>query len=153
MRTVVASDHSGYEMKEFVKGVLEQIGIEYEDLGPRDGARPVNYVEYALNAAEKVAGGSYDYGILICNDGIGMSIVANKVAGIRCALCYNPYCAIIARQHNDANIMALGRIMDKNDVREMLVKWFETSFEGGRHSVRMDVLIRYEKEHNKGVAK
>lgn len=152
MKTVVASDHSGYEMKEFVKEVLDQIGIVCDDLGPQNGEQSVNYAEYALNAAEKVASKVYDYGILICNDGIGMSIVANKVPCVRCALCYNPYCAVIARQHNDANIMALGRIMDRSDVREMVIKWFETPFEGGRHSVRMEVLKRYEKEHYKGVA-
>ena len=152
MKTVVASDHSGYEMKEFVKEVLDQMDIRYDDLGPQNGEQPVNYAEYALNVAQMVASNVYDYGMLICNDGIGMSIVANKVAGVRCALCYNPYCAVIARQHNDANIMALGRIMDRSDVREMVIKWFGTPFEGGRHRVRMEVLNRYEKEHYKGVA-
>lgn len=152
MRLVVASDHSGFEMKEFVKKVLGEMGLPWEDLGPDNGDEPVNYVEYALKAAKQVAAGSCDYGILVCNDGIGMSIVANKVAGIRCALCYSPYCAVIARQHNDANMLALGRIMDREAVRGMLINWFKTSFEGGRHRLRMEVLERYEKEHSRGAA-
>lgn len=144
MQVAIGSDHSGYEMKKHVINVLRSLNIACVDYGANSSKVSVNYIDYALKISQKIANKEYDFGILICNDGIGMSIVANKVKGIRCALCYNSYCAKIAREHNDANILALGRIMDFEEVTLILKNWFESDFKNGRHEKRMQVLFEYE---------
>jgi len=145
MKVVLGSDHAGFELKEAVKEVLEEMGVEYDDLGTHSSKR-VDYVPYGKEVAQKVADGSYDRGILFCGSGIGMSIVANKIAGIRAALCHEPFTARLSRQHNDANVLVLaGRIIAPGMAGEIIRVWLTTPFAGGRHQRRLDQIKELEK--------
>jgi ribose 5-phosphate isomerase B len=132
----VGSDHRGLEVKDRVIQLLKARGYELRDFGCYD-VSPVDYPDIALKVAQEVSKGNFDLGILICGSGIGMSIVANKVKGIRAALCHNPRVAELARRHNDANILCLGAL-DANELEEILDIFLFTPFEGGRHKVRVD---------------
>jgi glycine hydroxymethyltransferase len=138
MKIAIGSDHGGYELKEHLKAVLARRGMEVEDMGchNRDS---VDYPDYAREVAQRVSGGSADQGILVCRSGVGMSIAANKIAGVRAALCMNPPVARMARSHNDANVLVLaGDLMTKWEAEEILAEWTATSFEGGeRHERRL----------------
>lgn len=139
-RIAIASDHGGYELKEMIAGFLESQEVGVIDCGT-DSSESVDYPEYGKKCAEMVASGEADRGIVICGSGIGISIAANKVKGIRCALCTTPVMAELSRKHNNANMLALGgRFTDPVTAFEIVTKWLRTEFEGGRHQRRVDML-------------
>ena len=142
MKIAIASDHAGYELKETIKNFL----IEYEvtDFGTYS-IESMDYPDTGFKAAESVAKGDSDIGILICGSGLGMSIVANKVKGIRAALCNSVELARLSRKHNDANILVLqGRFISRSLAKKIIKVWLYTEFEGGRHQRRLDKISRYE---------
>ncbi|KKK37959.1 ribose 5-phosphate isomerase [Mesobacillus campisalis] len=144
MRVAIASDHGGINIREEIKQQMDEMGIEYEDFGC-DCETSVDYPDYALPVAEKVARGEFDRGILICGTGIGMSIAANKVKGIRCALVHDVYSAKLTRQHNDSNMIAMGeRVIGPGLAREIAKSWLGEEFEGGRHANRIGKITSYE---------
>jgi ribose 5-phosphate isomerase B len=145
MRIAIGSDHRGVELKKTIINLLEETGHEFEDFGSYN-TESVDFPDFALHVAEGVAGGNFERGILICDTGIGMCIAANKVKGIRAALCYNAFNARRARQHNDANILCLGggegQLQDP--VAEIVNAFLNTEFEGGRHQRRIDKITAME---------
>ncbi|GLH64066.1 MULTISPECIES: ribose 5-phosphate isomerase B [Bacillaceae] len=147
MKVAIASDHGGIHIREEIKKLMDEMGIEYIDLGC-ECETSVDYPDYAIPVAEKVANGEVDRGILICGTGIGMTIAANKVKGIRCALCHDVYSAKLTRQHNDSNILAMGeRVIGPGLAREIAKVWLTTEFEGGRHARRVEKITQYENKH------
>ena len=150
MKIVLASDHGGFELKEAIKKHLIKKGYDINDIGVND-TKSVDYPDYGKRAAMMVAGKEADRGIIICGTGIGISIAANKVKGIRCALCTNEYMARMSRMHNNANMLALGgRVTGIGLAEDMVDVWLSTEFEGGRHENRvnkiMDIEISKEEE-------
>ncbi|MBP3382092.1 MAG: ribose 5-phosphate isomerase B [Clostridia bacterium] len=140
----LACDHSALEMKETVKGVLDEMGLPYEDFGTYT-TDSCHYPIYGARAAKAVASGKCEKGILICGTGIGISLAANKVKGIRCAACSDPYSARMSRAHNDANMLAIGARIIGSELAKMIVTAFLTTpFEGGRHQTRVDMLTALE---------
>jgi ribose 5-phosphate isomerase B len=139
MRIAIGADHRGLELKQSIMNLIAETGHSYEDLGSYT-TEPVDYPDIARKVAEKVAGGDFERGILICDTGIGMSIAANKVKGIRAALCHDAFSARRARQHNDANILCLGAGEEQvqDPVSEIVDAFLTTEFEGGRHQRRLD---------------
>jgi len=138
MTIALASDHAGYELKMKIKTYLEQLGLSIEDFGAFK-TESSDYPDYAVLAARAVAKGKADRGILICATGIGMSIVANKIGGIRAALCTSTEMAEMSRRHNNANVLALGgRSIDHQLALEMVDIWLKTPFEGERHLRRIN---------------
>lgn len=136
-RFYIATDHAGFAVKAFVKETVEALGHEIIDLGPESDAR-VDYPDYAKKCAEAVLKDEGSFGILICGTGIGISIAANKVPGIRAALCHDHYTAMMTRLHNDANILCFGeRVVGKGVIADMIKAFAETEFEGGRHASRV----------------
>ncbi len=145
MKIVIGSDHAGFELKEDIRKLLEAGHYEVTDVGTRS-EESVDYPDFGLEAAKIVAGGRADRGILVCGTGIGMSIVANKVKGIRASLVYDLYTAIQSRKHLDANVLVLGgRITGRDLAREIVKAWLTTDFEGGRHQKRIDKIDAFEK--------
>ncbi|MCG3417927.1 ribose 5-phosphate isomerase B [Oceanobacillus sp. M65] len=144
MKVIITADHAGMTVRNVVKELLEEMGIDYEDTGCSCESS-VDYPDYALPAAERIANGEFDRGIFICGTGIGMSIAANKVKGIRCALTHDMYSAKLTRQHNDSNVLALGeRVIGPDLAREVARVWLETEFQGGRHENRIGKIGTYE---------
>lgn len=140
MKIAIASDHGGFQLKEALKEKLKARNIEVADLGT-DSEESVDYPVFGKKCAEAVAAGEADRGIVCCGTGIGISIAANKVKGIRCALCTNTYMAEMTRKHNDANMLALGgRVLSIEEAEEILNVWLDTEFEGGRHERRVALL-------------
>lgn len=140
----LACDHSALEMKETVKTLLDEMGLPYEDFGTHDTAS-CHYPIYGARAAKAVASGKCEKGILICGTGIGMSLAANKVKGIRCVACSEPYSARLSRQHNNANMIAIGaRVIGVELAKMILTEFLTTEFEGGRHQTRVDMLTAIE---------
>jgi ribose 5-phosphate isomerase B len=138
MKFYIATDHAGYALKEFTKDYVLSLGHEIIDLGP-DSADRVDYPDFAKKCATSVMEDEGSFGILICGTGIGISIAANKVAGIRAALCHDAYTASATRAHNDANILCFGeRVVGKGVVESMIDAFCNTEFEGGRHAGRVD---------------
>ncbi len=145
-RTIaIASDHGGFELKEQIRTLLEQAeGITVQDEGVKD-TESVDYPDYARKVTDAVTGGQAAAGILVCGTGIGMSIAANKVPGIRAALCHNEATARLSREHNDANVLVLGgRVLESEDALQMVRCWLATPFEGGRHQRRVDGIHKME---------
>lgn len=139
-RFCIASDHGGFALKEKVITHLSEIGIEARDLGCFS-EESVDYPKYGKMIGEAVASGEFDYGIAICGTGIGISIAANKVKGVRCALCTSTEMADLASRHNNANILALGgRTTPPEKAFEIIDTWLNSEFEGGRHKRRTDQL-------------
>ena len=137
-RIVVSSDHTGFELKEAIKGFLNELGYQVEDVGTSN-TNPVDYPKYTLKAAKKVSSGDYSRGIVFCGTGQGDAIVANKVVGIRAALCWDSLTAELSRSHNDANILVLGGwILEKRLATEIVRVWLTTPFAGGRHRRRLE---------------
>ena len=137
MKFYIATDHAGYALKEFTKQYVLELGHEIIDLGPENADR-VDYPDFAKKCANAVIEDDGSFGILICGTGIGISIAANKVTGIRAALCHDAYTASATRAHNDANILCFGeRVVGKGVVESMLDAFCNTEFEGGRHSSRV----------------
>ncbi|MFS0788436.1 ribose 5-phosphate isomerase B [Shouchella sp. 1P09AA] len=147
MRIAIASDHGGIRLKDELIEVIKDLGFTYEDFGCNcEGS--VDYPDYALPVAEKVAQGDFDRGILVCGTGIGMSIAANKVKGIRCALVHDVFSAKATRQHNDTNMIAMGeRVIGPGLAGEIVRTWLGEEFEGGRHTNRIDKISSYEDTH------
>lgn len=140
----IACDHGGYALKVTVKEYLAQQGYEVQDFGC-DGLDSCDYPDYGIPAARAVASGACEKGILICTTGIGMSITANKVPGIRCALCGDPMSATLTRQHNNANMLALGAgVVGVNLALEIVAAFLRTDFTGGRHQRRVDKIMALE---------
>ena len=139
MRIAIGCDHRGLDLKQTVIKLITEMGHSYEDFGCYT-TESVDYPDIARNVAEAVAKGSFDRGILICGNGIGMSIAANKVRGVRAALCYTVFNARRTRQHNDANILCLGAGEEQvqEAVAEVIKAFLTTDFEGGRHQRRVD---------------
>jgi ribose 5-phosphate isomerase B len=135
---VIASDHAGVELKKEVVRLVRAAGHEASDLGP-DDTRSVDYPDYAHRVAAAVAVGEVERGILICGTGIGMSMTANRHAGVRAALCHDAFTAEMSRRHNDANVLCLGARVIGSGVAEQIVRVFlDTPFEGDRHQRRVE---------------
>lgn len=144
MKIAIASDHGGNNLRREIVQLLVELGVEYVDFGP-DSNESVDYPDFATPVANGVASGNFDRGILICGTGIGMSIAANKVKGIRCALVHDVFSAKATRQHNDSNILAMGeRVIGPGLAREIVATWLNTTFEGGRHERRIGKLMELE---------
>ncbi|KAB7707473.1 ribose 5-phosphate isomerase B [Bacillus aerolatus] len=144
MKIAIASDHGGVNIRKELKRLMDELGLEYEDFGCECGTS-VDYPDYAILVAEKVASGEFDRGILVCGTGIGMSIAANKVKGIRCALVHDLFSAKATREHNDSNMLAMGeRVIGPGLAREIAKVWLTTDFEGGRHENRLGKIKAYE---------
>jgi ribose 5-phosphate isomerase B len=144
MRIALGCDHRGFKLKQVITGLLEELGHSYHDFGCYS-ADPVDYPDFAQKVSEAVASPDFDQGILICSTGIGMSIAANKIKGIRAALCHNTFAAQRARQHNDANILCLGG--DNVEVEaalEITKAYLDTDFEDGRHTSRVNKIAALE---------
>lgn len=140
MKIAIAGDHGGYELKEVIKEYLTGREIDVLDLGT-DSTESVDYPIYGKACGEAVASGKADRGIVCCGTGIGISIAANKVKGIRCALCTDVTMAELTRKHNDANMLALGgRTTGRQTALDIVKAWLDTEFEGGRHQRRVDML-------------
>lgn len=140
----LACDHGAYDLKEAVKAHLAEKGLEVKDFGTYS-KESCDYPDFAGAAAKAVAAGECEKGIVLCTTGIGVSIAANKVKGIRCALCSDPYSAEMTRRHNDTNMLAMGAgIVGKNLALQILDTWLDTEFEGGRHQRRVDKVMALE---------
>ena len=138
MKIAIGCDHGGFELKEAVRGYLEERQIPYEDFGAYN-TDSVDYAPIAAKAARAVAAGQADFGVLVCSTGIGISMAANKVKGIRAALCTNEFCAEMTRRHNNANILCMGgKVIDKETAVKLVDIFLHTEFEGGRHQRRVD---------------
>lgn len=149
MKIALACDHGGLNLKREVIKYLEAHGYEYVDFGT-DSFDSCDYPDYALPAAEAVASGECERGILICSTGIGVSIVANKVPGVRCAHCHDSYCAEFTRLHNNANVLAMGeKVVGTGYALKIVETFLTTEFEGGRHSRRVDKITDIEKKYGK----
>ena len=140
MKLVLASDHGGFELKEEIKKHLEEKGHEIVDIGTYS-TESVHYPQYGRKAAEMVAAGEVERGILCCGTGIGISLAANKVKGIRCAVVSDAFSCKMSRAHNDANMLSLGgRVVGVGLALQLVDIWMETEFEGGRHQTRVDMI-------------
>lgn len=138
MKVAIASDHGGYNLKQEVVRYLEDKGIDYEDFGT-DSSDSVDYPDFARPLSEKVKNGEFDRGILICGTGIGMSIAANRISGVRCALVHDTFSAKATREHNNSNVLAMGeRVIGVGLALEIVDVWLNTEFEGGRHERRVN---------------
>jgi len=137
MRIAIGCDHRGLELKQFIIKLITEAKHSYEDFGGYT-TDPVDYPDIARKVAEAVAKGDFERGILICDTGIGMSIAANKVKGIRAALCRDVFSARRARQHNDANVLCLAGEEKQDTVPEIVDAFLTTKFEGGRHERRLN---------------
>jgi len=147
MKIAVGSDHRGYFAKQRLKPFLEQLGYEVEDFGT-DSTKSYDYPDVAGPAAKSVADHRADRAILLCGTGLGMSISANKVRGVRAALCHDELTAQMSRQHNDANVLCLpADLIGEALVRRIVEVWLETPFEGGRHSRRVRKIMEIEEEN------
>ena len=145
----IASDHGGFNLKDAIKKHLEEKGIEYKDFGTHEPVS-VDYPDYGEKVAEAVVNGECEKGIIICGTGLGISISANKVPGIRAALCTDTYMAKMSREHNNANILALGeRVVGIGLALEIVDMYLQTDFLGGRHGTRVDKIMEIEKKHLK----
>ena len=146
---IIGSDHGGYKLKEEIKKYLEEKEIKYKDLGTYE-EESVDYPDIASKVSQEVQKNKENQGILICRSGIGMSIVANKFKGIRCALCHNEYTAKYSRLHNNSNILAMGADdVDINEAICILRMWLATNFEGGRHEERIKLIKEIEDKNMK----
>jgi len=146
VRIAIGADHAGFLLKEYLKDTLQRLGHAIDDHGT-DSEAPVDYPPICLGVARAVAEGRADRGIVLGGSGQGEQIAANKVAGIRAALCNDLYTARLSRQHNDANVLSMGgRIVARGLADEILTLWLETPFEGGRHQRRLDQIAAAERQ-------
>lgn len=145
----IGSDHGGFNLKNEIIKFLKEKGYEVKDFGTHS-ADSVDYADYGRAVAEAVVKGECDKGIVICGTGIGISIATNKVKGIRAALCTDTYMARMAREHNDANILALGeRVIGVGVALDIVETWLGTEFAGGRHQQRIDKIAQIEEQYNR----
>lgn len=149
MKIAIACDHGGLNLKNAVIDYLKDNGYEYCDFGTHS-YDSCDYPDYAVQAAEAVASGECDMGIVVCSTGIGVSIVANKVPGVRCAHCHDTYCAEFTRLHNNSNMLALGeKVVGAGYALKIVDIFLKTKFEGGRHARRVDKITAIEKKYGK----
>lgn len=147
MKIALGCDHGGFKLKEIIREYLTQEGIEFKDFGTFN-EESVDYPDFAKEVATSVAAGDYDRGILICGTGIGIGIAANKVTGIRAALCHDVFSARASREHNNANILTLGeRIIGPGLALEIVKTWIESEFAGGRHARRIEKIGQIEETY------
>ncbi|ROQ90638.1 ribose 5-phosphate isomerase B [Desulfosoma caldarium] len=140
MKIMIGADHAGFELKEHIVAHLRLKGHHVEDIGTHS-SDSVDYPDYAFTVARAVAQGMVDRGILLCGSGIGMSMAANRVPGVRAVLASEPYAAKMSRRHNDSNVLCLGgRFIGPDLAREIVDVWLAETFEGGRHCRRLDLL-------------
>lgn len=145
MKIAIASDHAGYTEKEAIKQQLTQMGVEVEDLGTTSAQVSVDYPDFAARVGHAVVRGDAERGIIVCGTGIGVSIAANKIPGIRAALAWNAETAQLARTHNDANIITVGaRTTSPETIREIVQSYLSSEFAGGRHAVRVEKITKLE---------
>lgn len=137
-RIAIGADHAGFEEKEKIKKTLDELGIEYDDVGTAS-SDSVDYPDFARQVAERVARGEAEQGLLFCGSGTGMAISANKVKGVRAAVAWSPDIARLAREHNNANVLALpARFVSEDEATAIVKAWFAADFEGGRHERRVE---------------
>lgn len=147
-KIALGADHAGFEEKEKLKKTLDELGVEYEDVGTFS-TDSVDYPDFAQKVGEKVESGEAEQGILVCGSGIGVAIAANKMHGIRAAQAWNEETAKLARQHNNANVLTIGaRVIPEEEIPKIVKAWFETDFEGGRHQKRVEKIMNLEKEND-----
>ena len=140
-------DHGGYELMQEVKAYLDKQGLEYQDFGCYSN-EAVDYPVYARKVGHAIQNGTCDKGILICGTGLGISLAANKVKGIRACVCSEPFTAKMSRAHNDCNVLAFGARVVGGELAKMIVDtWINTEFEGGRHQRRVDLLMEIEERN------
>ena len=145
MLVAIGSDHGGFRLKEEIKLYLNENSIAFRDFGT-NSTEAVDYPDISRVIAEAVSGGQYDRGIIVCGTGVGVSIAANKVKGIRASLCHDVYSAEMARAHNNANVLTMGeRVIGFGLARTIVAKWLATEFEGGRHARRVSMITGLEK--------
>jgi ribose 5-phosphate isomerase B len=150
LKLVITGDHRGVPLKRELVAFLSKKGHKVNDLGP-DSDASVDYPDFALKAAEAVASGKADKGIVICHSGIGVSVTANKVTGIRAALCHTPLQAELARKHTDANVLALpAGFVPPAEAKKIVASWLGAAFEGGRHQTRIEKISSYEEKERGG---
>jgi len=148
MRIAIGADHAGFALKQHLVGTLRRLGHEVKDFGTHS-EEPVDYPGICASVGRAVVGGGADRGVVIGGSGQGEQIAANKIPGIRAALCNDLYTTRMSRQHNDANVLAIGgRIVAPGLADEILALWLETPFEGGRHQRRVDQIARIEKQRD-----
>ena len=144
MKIVIGSDHGAVELKEEVKKVLAELEVEVKDVGTF-GTDSVDYPEIAEKVCAEVVSGAAERGIALCGTGIGISIAANKIKGIRCALCHDVFSAKMSREHNNANVLAMGgRVIGYGPAGEIVRAWVAAEFEGGRHERRVNKIMALE---------
>lgn len=144
-KIIIGSDHAGFSLKEALKKHLQLKGIKVKDAGTYSQGR-CDYPKFAYAVAKAVSSGAFKKGILICKSGIGNSIVANKLSGVRAALCYNITAARLSREHNDSNVLALGSaFVSKETAKRILGVWLKTKFQVGRHRRRLNLIKKIEK--------
>ena len=151
MKIVITNDHTAIEMKNEILSYLNSLdsplNIQVTDYGA-NSPQSVNYAEYGQKAARAVSRGDFDRGILICGTGIGMSIAANKVRGIRAAACSEPYSAKLSKEHNDSNVLCFGARVVGTELAKMIVwEWLRAEFQGGRHQERVDFIMQMENQN------
>lgn len=145
---IIGSDHGGLNLKTALSSYLKRRGVEVTDAGT-DGDASVDYPDFGQKVAETVISGDAELGILICGTGIGMSITANKIPGIRAALVTDVFMARMAREHNNANVLVLGgRVLDEQKACDLVGAWLDATFEGGRHQARLDKITALEKKYS-----
>jgi len=148
-KVAIGCDHGGIVLKDAVISTLEELGAEVKDYGTFS-EESVDYPVYGIKVAEAVASGECDCGVIMCGTGIGISISANKVKGIRCAVTTNTYMAKLTKNHNNANIISLGgRVISPDEAKEIVKAWYTAEYEGGRHQKRLDIIKDYEDKHSK----
>ena len=137
MKIAIGADHAGYQLKDSLKRLLDELGVLYQDFGTTNG-QSVDYPDYAKAVAEGVGNGQFDRGILVCGTGVGMAIAANKVMGVRSAAIVDTDTAKLSREHNDLNVITLGaRVLPESRAREIVKMFLQTPFSGGRHQERV----------------
>lgn len=147
MKLAIGGDHVGQILKPEIIEYVESLGHEVKDFGPYNTER-TDYPSYGQTVGEAVANGEFDGGILICGTGVGISITANKVPGVRAVVCSEPYSAKLSKEHNNTNIVAFGSRVVGLELAKMIVKeWLDAEFEGGRHGRRVDMISDVEKKH------
>jgi ribose 5-phosphate isomerase B len=147
-KIAIGSDHAGFEGKEKIKKVLDEIGVEYEDFGTTS-TDSVDYPDFGAKVGRAVAGGEVGQGIVVCGSGIGIAIAANKIHGVRAAQAWNEETARLARQHNDANVLSIGaRVTPDEEIPKIVRAWLDAEFEGGRHQKRVEKISNLENEES-----
>ena len=144
LKVAIAADHGGYDLKEKIVNLLKELSVEYKDFGSYT-TESVDYPDYAFLVGSKVANKEFDRGILICGTGVGISIAANKVKGVRCALVHDVYTAKATREHNDSNVLAMGGRVIGDELAKLIVStWLDEAFIGAHHTGRIEKIAAFE---------